>query len=107
MSSLALSVSMVYMERSMSKSIVDENLLARAHQHALDYLRMIPDRAVAPQMTREQLLAVLSVPLSEAGEDGSAVIDALAHAAERGTMGTTSPRFFGFVIGGSLPVSVA
>jgi glutamate/tyrosine decarboxylase-like PLP-dependent enzyme len=91
----------------MSDRIVDENLLARAHQHALDYLRMIPDRSVAPQMTREELLALLSMPLTENGDDPSGVLDALAAAAERGTMATTSPRFFGFVIGGSLPVTVA
>src|SRR5258707_5694800 len=103
MSSLALSVSMVYMEPSMSKTIVDENLLTLAHQHALDYLRMIPERPVAPQMTREELMGALSVPLSENGDDAAGVLDALAYAAERGTMGTTSPRFFGFAIGGSLP----
>src|SRR6476659_769382 len=107
MSSLALPVSMVYMERSMSDRIVDENLLTRAHQHALDYLRMIPDRSVAPQMTREELLALLSMTLTEDGDDPAGVLDALARAAELGTMGTASPRFFGFVIGGSLPVTVA
>jgi glutamate/tyrosine decarboxylase-like PLP-dependent enzyme len=91
----------------MSKQIVDENLLKLAHERAVEYLRMIPERAVAPQMTRDELLQALSVPLRDEGEDPAAVIDSLAHAAERGTMGTTSPRFFGFVIGGSLPVTVA
>ncbi|HSP14586.1 MAG TPA: aminotransferase class V-fold PLP-dependent enzyme [Thermoanaerobaculia bacterium] len=46
------------------------------------------------------------MPLSDDGEDATAVLDALAVAAERGTMATPSPRFFGFVIGGSLPVTV-
>jgi glutamate/tyrosine decarboxylase-like PLP-dependent enzyme len=91
----------------MSKQIVDENLLALAHERAVEYLRMIPERSVAPRMTREELMQALSVPLRDDGEDPAAVIDSLARAAERGTMGTTNPRFFGFVIGGSLPVTVA
>lgn len=51
-------------------------------------------------------MSALQVPLSEEGEDPMNVLDALAAAAERGTMATPSPRFFGFVIGGSLPVTV-
>src|ERR1700757_2423043 len=77
MSSLALSVSMVYMERSMSKQIIDENLLALAHERAVEYLRMIPERPVAPQMTRGELLHELDVPLREEGEAPASVIDSL------------------------------
>ncbi len=51
-------------------------------------------------------MTALNVPLSEEGEEPTAVLDALAAAAEHGTMATPSPRFFGFVIGGSLPVTV-
>jgi len=89
------------------KQIVDESLLAVAHERAVEYLRMIPERAVAPQMTRAELLEALDVPLRDEGEDPASVINSLARTAERGTLATTSPRFFGFVIGGSLPVTVA
>jgi glutamate/tyrosine decarboxylase-like PLP-dependent enzyme len=89
------------------KQIVDEPLLALAHERAVEYLRMIPERAVAPQMTRAELLEALDVPLRDEGEDPASVINSLARTAERGTLATTSPRFFGFVIGGSLPVTVA
>jgi glutamate/tyrosine decarboxylase-like PLP-dependent enzyme len=47
------------------------------------------------------------VPLTNEGEDATAVLDALVAGAEPGIMGTPHPRFFGFVIGGSIPVSVA
>ena len=87
--------------------MLDEKLLARVHEHAIAYLRDLPERPVAPQLTRGELLERLRVPLSEAGEDPLLVIDALAEAGERGTMASAAPRFFGFVIGGSLPVTLA
>jgi glutamate/tyrosine decarboxylase-like PLP-dependent enzyme len=87
--------------------ILDEALLDRAHGHAVRYLTEIPDRRVGAPATHDELLAALRVPLSEGGEDGAAVIDALARGAEPGTMGSAGPRYFGFVIGGSLPVALA
>jgi glutamate/tyrosine decarboxylase-like PLP-dependent enzyme len=91
----------------MSNRIVDENLLELARGHAARYLGAIAERHVAPQMSREELLAALDGALPEAGDDPKTVIDALASAGERGTMATAGPRFFGFVIGGALPVTLA
>ncbi|HLJ73297.1 MAG TPA: aminotransferase class V-fold PLP-dependent enzyme [Thermoanaerobaculia bacterium] len=86
---------------------VDENLLARAHDHALEFLRKLPERHVGPRATREELLKTLGVPLSDKGEDGARVLGALASVADRGATGSAGPRYFGFVIGGSLPVALA
>src|SRR5687767_8751948 len=82
-------------------------LLLRAQGHAAEYLDRLPDRPVAASASRGELLAALQVPLSPHGEDGVAVLDALAEQAERGTSACASPRYFGFVIGGSLPVALA
>ena len=96
------------MLRSMSKQrIVDEALLHRAHEHAAEYLRSMPERHVGATATRDELLAALRVPLADGGEDPAQVIDALASQGERGTMACPGPRYFGFVIGGSLPVALA
>jgi glutamate/tyrosine decarboxylase-like PLP-dependent enzyme len=92
---------------AMPTGILDEALLKRALDHAVTYLKALPERSVAPRVTREELLARLRAPLSENGEDAAAVIDLLAAEGARGTMGTPSPRFFGFVIGGTLPVALA
>jgi glutamate/tyrosine decarboxylase-like PLP-dependent enzyme len=96
------------MVRTMSKpGIVDEALLHRAHEHAAAYLRSMPERHVGATATRDELLSALRVPLTERGEDPAEVIDALAAQGERGTMGCPGPRYFGFVIGGSLPSALA
>ncbi|HUP63202.1 MAG TPA: pyridoxal-dependent decarboxylase [Thermoanaerobaculia bacterium] len=91
----------------MTTSILDETLLARATDHAREFLRALPERHVGARATRDELLSALRVPLSDAGEDAGAVIDALASQAERGALACAGPRYFGFVIGGSLPVALA
>jgi len=84
--------------------VVDETLLDRARDHAVRFLSRLPDRRVGVTATRDELLAALRVPLTAPGEPASDVIDALATGAEPGIMACAGPRYFGFVIGGSLPV---
>ena len=84
-----------------------EPLLARAHAHAGDFLRDLPHRFVGARAGREEMLAALDVPLPQAGEDPATVLDLLAGQAERGASACAAPRYFGFVIGGSLPVALA
>ncbi|HEY9400936.1 MAG TPA: aminotransferase class V-fold PLP-dependent enzyme, partial [Luteimonas sp.] len=82
-------------------------LLDRAHAHALDYLRGQPDRHVGARADRDELLAALGTPLTEHGEGAQAVLDLLAAQGERGAVASGSPRYFGFVIGGTYPVALA
>jgi len=85
------------------------DLFAHTARHARKYLDDVAARpvraiATAPEL-RDALLA--TSPLPAAGEPAAAVIDRLASAAERGTVATQGPRFFGFVVGGSQPVAIA
>lgn len=85
----------------------DPRVLKRASELAAEFLSQLHERPVGRPITPEALLATLGVELSEHGEDPVAVVEALAEAIDPGLVATAGPRYFGFVIGGSLPVTVA
>lgn len=82
-------------------------VLRNALTHAEKYISQLPTRPVRAQASREELVALLGGALMEQGEEPERTIDVLARAGEQGTMGSAGPRYFGFVMGGSLPVTVA
>src|SRR2546429_8638430 len=82
-------------------------LLRRPADLAADFLESLEHRPVFPQTSVEELRALLGAPLSEDPTDPEAVVEHLAAAADAGLVGTASGRYFGFVIGGSLPASLA
>ncbi|HET7436345.1 MAG TPA: aminotransferase class V-fold PLP-dependent enzyme [Thermoanaerobaculia bacterium] len=86
---------------------MNEPLLRRAHERAVEFLRTLPERHVGARATREELLAALDAPLTRDGDREEAVLELLADQGDRGTTASAGPRYFGFVIGGSLPVALA
>jgi glutamate/tyrosine decarboxylase-like PLP-dependent enzyme len=81
--------------------------LDRAHSHSVEWLESMPTRPVAPRQTADEVAAHFRVPLQESGVDPAEVIDELATFAEPGLIGMPSGRFFGWVIGGTLPAALA
>jgi glutamate/tyrosine decarboxylase-like PLP-dependent enzyme len=67
----------------------------------------LEERPVGPRADIEELRERLGRPLIDTGEDPQTVIHELAHDVEPGLIASAGPRYFGFVIGGSLPVAVA
>jgi glutamate/tyrosine decarboxylase-like PLP-dependent enzyme len=84
-----------------------DDLLSDAASRARRYMAMLPERAVAPSSQALERLARLGGPLPPAPVDPAAVLAQLDELVSPATMAMAGPRFFGFVIGGALPVSVA
>jgi glutamate/tyrosine decarboxylase-like PLP-dependent enzyme len=86
---------------------MDPDLYRRTADIAAEYLRSLPDRPVRADASLEELRRALRVPLDDAPLPARQVIEELAAAADPGLVGTQSPRYFGFVIGGSLDAAIA
>ncbi|MEX2116629.1 MAG: aminotransferase class V-fold PLP-dependent enzyme [Bacteroidota bacterium] len=84
-----------------------EEILQSAARRSIDYLRGLDGRGVAPDAQAVENLRVLDEPLQEQSEDPEFVLRTLDQVCSPATMAMAGRRFFGFVIGGSLPVSLA
>ncbi|KQZ82365.1 pyridoxal-dependent decarboxylase [Microbacterium sp. Root166] len=81
--------------------------LEAAHEHALRWLDGVDERPIRPDLDVDGILARLERTLPENGESAERVVDELAEASGPGLMAMGSSRFYGFVIGGTLPASLA
>ena len=84
-----------------------QELLADAAARAQRYLAALPHRAVAPSTAAVDALPRLGNALPEVPGDAAQVLARLDEIVSPATMAMAGPRFFGFVIGGSLPVTLA
>ncbi|EAR25352.1 putative amino acid decarboxylase, Pyridoxal-dependent protein [marine actinobacterium PHSC20C1] len=82
-------------------------VLERARSHAQSYLGGLATRHLGVKVGRDELLTNLHTPFAEHGDDPTSIIDLLASQAEVGMTACSSPRYFGFVIGGTYPVALA
>jgi glutamate/tyrosine decarboxylase-like PLP-dependent enzyme len=83
------------------------DLLIRTAELAADWLQSQDTRPVAESATVDELRASLGGPLPRSPSDPLVVVEDLARAAEPGLIAMPSGRYFGFVIGGSLPAALA
>ena len=82
-------------------------LLELTAERAIAYLEGLPERPVAPSAAAVAGLSVLDEPLPERPSSPEDVIRQLDEVCSPATMAMAGPRFFGFIIGGSLPVALA
>jgi len=92
---------------SATRRSTDRALLGRTTELAADYLESLDDRPVGARASRDELLATLGGPLPRTGTAALDVIEELARNADPGIVAMAGPRYFGFVIGGSLPAALA
>lgn len=81
--------------------------LEAAVGHATRWLASQPERRVRPVQAASELAAAFGGELPRSGMPAAEVVDYLALHAEPGLMAMPSGRFFGWVIGGTLPAAMA
>ena len=78
-----------------------------AARHSLGYRQALTEARVTPRLRPAEIAARFDIALPETGKDALSVIEELVRDATDCVHGHTSPRFFGYVCGGSMPVDAA
>lgn len=84
-----------------------QELLKAAAERAIGYLQNLETRGVAPSAEAIANLSRFNEPLPEAPVDPQSVLHMLDEVGSPATMAIAGRRFYGFVIGGALPASLA
>jgi glutamate/tyrosine decarboxylase-like PLP-dependent enzyme len=82
-------------------------LLQKTCDIAVDFLESLPGREVGRPVDYSALLATMGGNLPQNGEDPLHVIEHLAKTTASALVASPGPRYFGFVIGGSMPAALA
>lgn len=85
----------------------DTTVLRKAADAAIRFYEDLDQRHVASRAGYEELRERFDIPLSEVGVDSVDVLRDLVRDSEDGLVGSGGARFFGWVIGGSLPSALA
>jgi glutamate/tyrosine decarboxylase-like PLP-dependent enzyme len=82
-------------------------LLAYVANRVSEYQRGAGERPVRPRTGVAELTAMVGGPLPDGPIDPAAALRQLADAVDAGSVATIGPRYFGFVVGGAMPATVA
>jgi glutamate/tyrosine decarboxylase-like PLP-dependent enzyme len=91
----------------MFHEMADKNLYDQAKEYAYDYLDKSLSRNVFPSQEAIEALGVFDESLPVKSQNPQEILEKLHKFGSPGTVLHTGGRYFGFVIGGTLPVSLA
>lgn len=83
------------------------DLLDAARHRAVEWLDQVPERPIPPASDADEVKDALGRDLPATTQDPREVLERLADAVEPGLLASQSPRFYGWVIGGTYPVALA
>jgi glutamate/tyrosine decarboxylase-like PLP-dependent enzyme len=81
-------------------------VLERAAELGIEYVESVPERPVNAGASLAELRETLDLPLPEEPVAAVTVLEELARDVEPGLLHSTGGRFYGFVIGGSVPAAI-
>ena len=81
--------------------------LAAAVTHARSWLESVPSRPVPPRRTADELTKAFGESVPDGPTDPTAVVDLLNEVGQDGLMNIACGRFYGWVMGGTLPAALA
>jgi len=85
----------------------ERELLRRTADLAADFLESLDERPIWVKAGVDELREAIAAPLQDEARDPLDVVEELAAVSEPGVVAIPSGRYFGFVIGGALPASLA
>ncbi|WP_339721504.1 aminotransferase class V-fold PLP-dependent enzyme [uncultured Paraglaciecola sp.] len=98
---------MKQLQQALFKQQKSKSLLKQAQQAAFDYIDNVPKQRVFPDQQSLQKLAVFEEPLPEASSEPALLLELLDTVGSINTVAQTGGRYFGFVNGNALPVTLA
>ena len=93
-------------ERRTDPLVASREALDAAHRHSARYLAEVSGRRVAPDRAARDALAGFDEPLPDGPSDPVDTLDLLDRLGSPATVASTGGRFFGLVVGGTLPAAL-
>jgi glutamate/tyrosine decarboxylase-like PLP-dependent enzyme len=89
------------------RKMSEYKILETAFKNSAGYLEELPDRRVFPGEESLKKLEQLNLPIPETANDPESALEILNTIGAENTVASNGGRYFGFVFGGTLPVSLA
>lgn len=95
------------LQKQMLKELEKKEIFEQARNYAFEYLDKIEEKDVYPTEEHLNKLQILNEELSDESCNPKTVLSILQTTGSLGTVSHTGGRYFGFIIGGAIPISLA